>query len=103
MISVTVFMIFCLFGALDDAERSNSAGVHSRQDLEEQINVCVYTQTHTDTRRTHSHACTYPPTRLYTQRHTNTRAASHTHMHAAYKTCYAHTHTQTHTMKYVTP
>lgn len=80
LISVT-FMILCLFGALEDVERSNSACVHLR--LKEQINICVYTRIQTDAQKhIPMHALIHPLVRTHrcTQLH---NAASHTHMHAA--------------------
>lgn len=89
-------MILCLFGALDITERSHSPSVHTRQNpgsANKCLRASTHTDTHTHTHKTHSHACAYPPPHLLTQRHTNKRTASHIRMHAAYKSCNAHTNT----------
>lgn len=98
LISVTVFMIFSLVGALVDSKRSNSAGVHSRQDLGEQINVCVYSLTltqrgtfpcmHVSTHwfvhaETHKYTM-QPPTHIYAH---GIGIVTHTHIYTSCSKC----------------
>lgn len=97
LISVTVFMIFSLVGALVDSKRSNSAGVHSRQDLGEQINVCVYSLTLT---QRGTFPCMHLSTHWFVHAETHTQihnAASHTYICTRHRDCYTHTQTHTYT------